>query len=146
MHNESISFPYEKHVRINDINVTVKKMGLIKYAQIVKELNTLISAVIRLLRIDLELQEAEVIEEKELTFQEKAARQSQIICDIVSDNVEQIITFLTIAIPELDRQYIENNVGIDDTLRLIEAIIEVNGLNKALSDAKKFISLLIGEQ
>jgi len=146
MHNESISFPYEKHVRINDINVTVKKMGLIKYAQIVKELNTLISAVIRLLRIDLELQEAEVIEEKELTSQEKSARQSQIICDIVSDNVEQIITFLTIAIPELDRQYIENNVGIDDTLRLIEAIIEVNGLNKALSDAKKFISLLIGEQ
>lgn len=146
MHNESISFPYEKHVRINDINVTVKKMGLIKYAQIVKELNTLISAVIRLLRIDLELQEAEVIEEKELTSQEKAARQSQIICDIVSDNVEQIITFLTIAIPELDRQYIENNVGIDDTLRLLEAIIEVNGLNKALSDAKKFISLLIGEQ
>jgi len=146
MHNESISFPYEKHVRINDINITVKKMGLIKYAQIVKELNTLISAVIRLLRIDLELQEAEVIEEKELTSQEKSARQSQIICDIVSDNVEQIITFLTIAIPELDRQYIENNVGIDDTLRLIEAIIEVNGLNKALSDAKKFISLLIGEQ
>lgn len=146
MHNESISFPYEKHVRINDINVIVKKMGLIKYAQIVKELNTLISAVIRLLRIDLELQEAEVIEEKELTSQEKSARQSQIICDIVSDNVEQIITFLTIAIPELDRQYIENNVGIDDTLRLIEAIIEVNGLNKALSDAKKFISLLIGEQ
>ncbi len=146
MHNESISFPYEKHVRINDINVTVKKMGLIKYAQIVKELNTLISAVIRLLRIDLELQEVEVIEEKELTSQEKSARQSQIICDIVSDNVEQIITFLTIAIPELDRQYIENNVGIDDTLRLIEAIIEVNGLNKALSDAKKFISLLIGEQ
>jgi protein associated with RNAse G/E len=146
MHNESISFPYEKHVRINDINVTVKKMGLIKYAQIVKELNTLISAVIRLLRIDLELQEAEVIEEKELTSQEKSARQSQIICDIVSDNVEQIITFLTIAIPELDRQYIENNVGIDDTLRLIEAIIEVNGLNKALSDVKKFISLLIGEQ
>ena len=90
-------------------------MGLIKYAQIVKELNTLISAVIRLLRIDLELQEAEVIEEKELTSQEKSARQSQIICDIVSDNVEQIITFLTIAIPELDRQYIENNVGIDDT-------------------------------
>lgn len=146
MHNESISFPYEKHVRINDINITVKKMGLIKYAQIVKELNTLISAVIRLLRIDLELQEAEVIEEKELTSQEKSARQSKIICDIVSDNVEQIITFLTIAIPELDRQYIENNVGIDDTLRLIEAIIEVNGLNKALSDAKKFISLLIGEQ
>lgn len=146
MHNESISFPYEKHVRINDINITVKKMGLIKYAQIVKELNTLISAVIRLLRIDLELQEVEVIEEKELTSQEKSARQSQIICDIVSDNVEQIITFLTIAIPELDRQYIENNVGIDDTLRLIEAIIEVNGLNKALSDAKKFISLLIGEQ
>lgn len=146
MHNESISFPCEKHVRINDINVTVKKMGLIKYAQIVKELNTLISAVIRLLRIDLELQEAEVIEEKELTSQEKSARQSQIICDIVSDNVEQIITFLTIAIPELDRQYIENNVGIDDTLRLIEAIIEVNGLNKALSDVKKFISLLIGEQ
>lgn len=146
MHNESISFPYEKHVRINDIDITVKKMGLIKYAQIVKELNTLISAVIRLLRIDLELQEAEVIEEKELTSQEKSARQSQIICDIVSDNVEQIITFLTIAIPELDRQYIENNVGIDDTLRLIEAIIEVNGLNKALSDAKKFISLLIGEQ
>lgn len=146
MHNESISFPCEKHVRINDINITVKKMGLIKYAQIVKELNTLISAVIRLLRIDLELQEAEVIEEKELTSQEKTARQSQIICDIVSDNVEQIITFLTIAIPELDRQYIENNVGIDDTLRLIEAIIEVNGLNKALSDAKKFISLLIGEQ
>ena len=121
-------------------------MGLIKYVQIVKRLNTLISAVIRLLRIDLELQEAEVIEEKELTSQEKSARQSQIICDIVSDNVEQIITFLTIAIPELDRQYIENNVGIDDTLRLIEAIIEVNGLNKALSDAKKFISLLIGEQ
>lgn len=146
MHNESISFPYEKHVRINDIDITVKKMGLIKYAQIVKELNTLISAVIRLLRIDLELQEAEVIEEKELTSQEKSARQSQIICDIVSDNVEQIITFLTIAIPELDRQYIENNVGIDDTLRLIEAIIEVNGLNKALSDVKKFISLLIGEQ
>lgn len=146
MHNESISFPYEKHVRINDIDITVKKMGLIKYAQIVKELNTLISAVIRLLRIDLELQEAEVIEEKELTSQEKSARQSQIICDIVSDNVEQIITFLTIAIPELDRQYIENNVGIDDTLRLIEVIIEVNGLNKALSDAKKFISLLIGEQ
>ena len=146
MHNESISFPYEKRVRINDIDITVKKMGLIKYAQIVKELNTLISAVIRLLRIDLELQEAEVIEEKELTSQEKSARQSQIICDIVSDNVEQIITFLTIAIPELDRQYIENNVGIDDTLRLIEAIIEVNGLNKALSDAKKFISLLIGEQ
>jgi len=146
MHNESISFPYEKHVRINDIDITVKKMGLIKYAQIVKELNTLISAVIRLLRIDLELQEVEVIEEKELTSQEKSARQSQIICDIVSDNVEQIITFLTIAIPELDRQYIENNVGIDDTLRLIEAIIEVNGLNKALSDAKKFISLLIGEQ
>ena len=41
MHNESISFPCEKHVRINDIDITVKKMGLIKYAQIVKELNTI---------------------------------------------------------------------------------------------------------
>ena len=142
--NEHISFPTEKQIVINDRTVRVKKMGLIKYAQIVKEFDGLIGSVLRIFRMDQEINEFEVRQEKELTTQERAAEQSKIICQLISSNIEQIVSFLCVAVPELDRKYIEENVGIDDTLQLIEAIIEVNGLNKALDNVKKFISLLSG--
>ena len=142
--NEHISFPTEKQVTVNDRTVRVKKMGLIRYAQIVKEFDSLIGSVLRIFRMDQEINEFEVQNEKELTSQERAVEQSKIICQLVSENIEQIVSFLCIAVPDLDRSYIEETVGIDDTLQLIEAIIEVNGLNKALGDVKKFISLLSG--
>lgn len=140
--NEDISFSTEKFVNINDQQVVVRKMGLIKYAQIAKNFDTLLGSVLRAFQMNQELNNIEVEMEKELNFNEKRSAKSRIICEIIEENIEQVISFICVAVPDLDRKYVEDMVGIDDAFQLVEAIIEVNNLNKVMNSVKKFMSLL----
>jgi hypothetical protein len=144
--SENASFPNKKYVKINDREVEVKKLGLIKYAILTKELNALISSIIRIFQMDTEVNQVkdDVEVEFKQILQDRRVQMSRIISDVVSENVEQVVKFLSIAVPDLEKAYIEENVGLDDMFNLIEAIIEVNNLNKVVGDVKKFMSLLTG--
>lgn len=146
--SENASFPNVVYVQINDRQIEVKKLGLIKYALLTKELDSLISSVIRIFQLETEVKQVkdEIAEDFDKTLQNRRTQMSRIISEIVSQNIEQVVKFLDISVPSIGKGYIEEEVGLEDMFALIEAIIKVNGLNKVVGDVKKFMSLLTGTQ
>lgn len=94
----------------------------------------------------------EVLEEKGLTEKEELeeyfAQMTQediirLLPDIMDVALEETAKLLAVG-SDKDGSYIEKFVGIDEAMDILEAIIEVNNLIKAVEKGKNLISLLNG--
>ena len=94
----------------------------------------------------------EVLEEKGLTEKEELEQYFEnmtqqdimmLLPDMMDVALEETMKLLAIG-TDKDAKYIEKFVGIDETLDILEAIIEVNGLAKAVEKGKNLMNLLNG--
>lgn len=135
---EKVSLSNEVVVTINDRRVTVRKLGLISYTKMTGALRELIASLIDL------FQSQEQFRTQVITSPaEKNYAFAEVIASLVERNIEQIITLLNIAVPDLEREYIENYVGLDDTIILFDAILRANNINKVVNEGKKLIAGLV---
>lgn len=116
-----------KYVKIGDRNIAVKKLGLIKYSEMVDSFQELIKSVNEMINID---------DTKDDTIL------AQIVSQLIKKNIDQVIKFLTIAIDDLDYDFVANEVGITDVIRLLSALIEVNELITGIDEVKKLLAAL----
>lgn len=149
VNNDIISYGREHVVIINDRHIKVKKLGLIVYAKMSASLRELIESIIELIQSEdkfMTLNSAEIgsLEDENTPPAARTKAFAEIISKLIEKNIKQIITLLDIAVPELGREYIENEVGLDDTLVLLDAIIGVNNITKVVTDGKKFLQSLLG--
>lgn len=93
-----------------------------------------------------------VLEEKGLTEKEELEQYFEnmtqqdammLLPDMMDVALEETMKLLAIG-TDKDAKYIEKFVGIDETLDILEAIIEVNGLAKAVEKGKNLMNLLNG--
>ena len=68
-----------------------------------------------------------------------------LIPDMLEFAVDEIINVLAIG-TGLSTEYIEEKVGLDETIDLLEAIIEVNGIVKVVEKGKNLKNLFIQKQ
>lgn len=127
---KNVSFSNTINVVVNDRTIAVKKLGLIKYSQICGSLQDLISSIFKFTNYKNTL---------DIDREDLYGDIGSMIAELVKTNVVQIIKFLDVAIPDLGYEYICNEVGLDDLLLLVEAILKVNNINKVISDTKKLI-------
>jgi len=144
--DNEITYGREIVVYINDKPVKVKKLGLLTYAKMTGSLKSLITSVLEIVEMDQPLLSLNKVTEDDENIppDDKIGAFAEIIASLVEKNIEQVIALLDIAVPELGREYIGNEVGLDDTLVLLDAIIKVNNITKVVSDGKKFIQSLMG--
>jgi acetolactate synthase small subunit len=136
---DSVSFPTEMIVHINDKPVTVKKLGLISYSKMSGCIRELLVSVFDLLQA-----QAETMEQLNLQPGQKNLSVADLVAKLIEKNVEQVIHLLHICVPALDVEYLENEVGLEDALVLIDAILKVNNINKVISEIKKMITSYMG--
>jgi hypothetical protein len=137
--NDSISYPSEITIHINEKPVIVKKLGLITYAKMSTLVKELLISVFELLQ-----SQAETMEQLNLQPGQKNLSVADLIAKLIEKNVEQVVHLINICIPELDVKYIENEVGLDDALTIFDAILKVNNINKVIEEVKKLTTNLIG--
>lgn len=140
--NEVITYGSEIIVTINDRSVKVKKLGLIVYAQMSASLRGLITSILELVQAEDTFMVNE--DDEKSPANQRITGFADIISKLLEKNIQQVIALLDIAVPELGRKYIENEVGLHDTLVLLDAIIKVNNINKVVNDGKKFLQNLLG--
>lgn len=136
--NEQVTLGKEIIVQVNERNIRVKKLGLLSYARLTGAMKEVIASVIELFRSEENLR---MVVESEDNADIYAF--SSIIARLIEKNIQQVITLLDIAVPDLGKEYIENNVGLEDVIVLFNAILEVNNIIKVIDEGKKLIENLI---
>lgn len=115
--------------------ITVQKAGLGKW----KKLTDSIKKLFELL--------PEILKEKGVKDTDKFIEQMEIqdllllIPDMLTVATDEVINILALS-TDLDAEYIEKNVGLDEAVELFEVIIEVNNIVKVVEKGKNLINLL----
>lgn len=134
--SENVSLSSEVIVPISGRSIKVKKLGLIKYAELTEKLQGSISTIVELIQLaDNNLSSNPSPEEKKEFL-------TQALTRLLKKNVEQIITLLDTCVPDLGYDFICQEVGLDDALALVEAILKVNNINKVVEDVKNLWGVL----
>lgn len=136
---DSISYPTDAIVRINDRSIVVKKLGLISYSKMSSCIRELLISVFELLQ-----KQSETMEQLNLQPGQKNLSVADLVAKLIEKNVEQVIQLLHVCVPSVEIEYFENEVGLDDALTLIDAILKVNNINKVVSELKKMITSFMG--
>lgn len=113
--------------------VTVKKAGLGRWKQIINALKKLINMLPEFLKTKgIEDPEAFI---DSLSYTDLIA----MIPDILDMAADEFINLLAVG-TGLDVEFLEENVGIDEAIELVEAIIQVNDIFGAVEKGKNLIS------
>lgn len=121
-----------KYVEIAGRTIAVKKLGLIKYQEMIDSLQEMIKSVNQIINFDA------------LNNDDREEVLAQVVVTLVKKNIEQVIKFLTIAIDDLDYDFVAHNVGITDVIRLLAALLEVNEIGVGIQELKKLLTALTG--
>lgn len=119
--------------------VTVAKAPLGKWKQLTESINNLLEVL------------PEVLKKKGVDDPEKYIEQMGVqdfvvlIPDMLEFAVDEIINVLAIG-TGLSTEYIEEKVGLDETIDLLEAVVEVNGLARAVEKGKNLKNLFVQKQ
>lgn len=127
MDNKSVSLGTSKIITINDKPVQIKKLGLIKYVQMTKNLKSLISSLLDFLRKVVSNDELLDLDDK-IPVEERSKYVSSLLTELLEQNLIEVISFIDLCVDDLDFDYIAENVGLSDTIEIIQAIVEVNKL------------------
>lgn len=125
-----------KNVCINGTDVCVKKLGLISYTKMQAIMDTISKGVANFLENYQQIQFSSSISDYE-----SVANLISTVSSALLENIPALIDFLEIC-TDLQRSDIENYVGLDDALVLIDAIIEVNKINSIGETVKNLIASL----
>lgn len=133
-------------IKINDRNIKVKKLGLISYSSLSRGIKDLIASGFDLMTIfggsgDQTL--AFLNMDDKTPVEQRSAKLSQTIVNMIDTNVMQVIKFIDTCVPDLGFEYICDEVGLSDLVIIIEAIVEVNKLIQVVDDAKNLITGLL---
>ena len=127
---------YIEDGQVKTDRVTVSKSPLGKWKQLTESINNLLEVL------------PEILKKKGIDDPEKYIEQMGIqefvmlIPDMLEFAVNEIINVLAIG-TGLSTEYIEEKVGLDETIDLLEAIIEVNGIVKVVEKGKNLKNLFI---
>lgn len=136
----NVSLGNSKVVTVNDRAINVKKLGLLKYVAMTKNVKSLIAVGLELLRKLLTYSNAPEDESVEqVPVQERATFIASILSDTVEQNLLEVIKLLDLCIPELGFDYICEEVGLTDALELLKAIVEVNKLEALGEEIKNLL-------
>ena len=130
---------YIEDGQVKTDRVTVSKAPLGKWKQLTESINNLLEVL------------PEILKKKGVEDPEKYIEQMGIqdfvmlIPDMLEFAVDEIINVLAIG-TGLSIEYIEEKVGLDETIDLLEAIIEVNGIVKVVEKGKNLKNLFIQKQ
>lgn len=110
--------------------VTVAKAPLGKWKQLTESINNLLEVLPEILK-------KKGVEDPEKYIEQMGIQEFvMLIPDMLEFAVDEIINVLAIG-TGLTTEYIEEKVGLDETIDLLEAIIEVNGIVKVVEKGKK---------
>ena len=128
-----ISGPVIKVVEISGKRVEIKKLGLISYTTLMSSMKSLIASVAQLAITDWAVllngtEGNELDYTNSDTVKVTADTVAEVLIKILTENVEKLIEFLGICVPNLEREFIENEVGLPDVFTIIDAVLEVNGI------------------
>jgi hypothetical protein len=146
LNKDSVSCANTVYVKVNDRTISVKKLGLIKYAQLTGSLKEVIISLFEIFKLqdDLKFQNLLSANEDEKSSPDK---QVNVLVDafvsLIETNITQVVKVLDIAIPDIGYDYIENEIGLDDVLVLVNAVLEVNNVNKVVTEGKKLMTALL---
>jgi hypothetical protein len=108
-----------KQVKLETETITISKMPLIKYAEVVAHIQSLPS----------HLSELGDIDKKNIT---------EIIAPLIQKGLPDLIKILSVATP-LSKSEIEN-LGLDELIDVVEAVVEVNNYIEVWAKAKKLLA------
>lgn len=126
-------------VSVNDRKVQVKKLGLIKYVSMTRTVKSLISVGLELLRKLLKFQNSQQGDEDEIPMEERANFIASLLTESLEQNLMEIIKLIDLCVDDLDFDYICDEVGLDDAIALLKAIVEVNKLEKLGEEIKNML-------
>jgi hypothetical protein len=132
--NEVITYGSEIHVTIDDRDVKIAKLGLLSYAKMSGILKGLIASVFQA------IQEQANWTTEDTAPENRAVLVADLVAKLVETNVVAVIDFLDVCVPDLGRAYIEEKVGLYDTIVLVDGILKVNNINKAIDSGKKLLA------
>ena len=137
---ESVTYGNELTIEINDRTIKVEKLGLLSYAKMSGILKGLISSIIDAVREQSDWVNIAAAPEA------KGILMADLISTLVEKNILQVISFIDLCVPDLGREYIEQKVGLYDLIALVEAIFQVNNVNRSLESGKKLMSNYMGRK
>ena len=119
--------------------VTVAKAPLGKWKQLTESINNLLEVLPEILK-------KKGVEDPEKYIEQMGIQEFvMLIPDMLEFAVDEIINVLAIG-TGLTTEYIEEKVGLDETVDLLEAIIEVNGIVKVVEKGKNLKNLFVQKQ
>lgn len=122
-----------KTIEINGQNVTVRKLGLIKYAKLQSLLDNFITSITDFMKRQSEIKYSIEIDEMDV-----AQNLVSSIVEVLSSNAIAMIDLIELT-TDLERSYIEEYVGIAEAVEIIDAVIEVNRIVQVIDKAKKLM-------
>lgn len=138
---DSVTYGTEMIIHINEKPVTVKKLGLISYSKMSSCIRELLISVFELLQA-----QADTMLQLNLQPGQKNLSVADLVAKLIEKNVDQVIQLLHICVPQLEIEYLETEVGLDDVLTMVDAILKVNNINKVVSELKKMIAGYMGNK
>lgn len=126
-------------VSVNDRKIPVKKLGLIKYVSMTRTVKSLISVGLELLRKLLQFQNGANDEVEEIPTHERANFIASVLTETLEQNLMEVIKLIDLCVDDLEFDYICDEVGLDDAIKLLKAIVEVNKLEKIGEEIKNML-------
>jgi hypothetical protein len=137
--NTNVSLGKGIIVSVNDRKVLVKKLGLIKYVAMTRTVKSLISVGLELLRKLLKFQNGPTNDEDEIPMEQRANFIAELLTDTLEKNLMEIIKLIDLCVDDLEFEYICDEVGLEDAIELLKAIVEVNKLEKLGEEIKNLL-------
>jgi len=136
----SVSIGDSTIIAINDRQIMIKKLGLIKYTIMTRSVKELITTSIDLARKLINEGTLNLVElDETIPVEERSAKLTKVLSEIVETNIMQVIKLIDICVPDLGYDYICEEVGVNDALYILKTVVAVNKLQKFGEDVKNLL-------
>lgn len=151
-----ISKPTSKFIEVSGREVEIKKLGLLSYTHLMNSMRELIASITELVITDwgslLTGFEAGQDEAEPSDFTDpnivrmQSTRLADTLIDMLTKDIDQLIEFLSLCVPSLDRKFIEEEVGLPDVFVILETVLDVNGIMTFVGDVKNLMGGTLNRQ
>lgn len=126
-------------VEIGDRTITVKRLGLIKYSQLTSSISTIIDSIVEF------FEDQKSLIETKTEVENKGNALAALVTKLVDKNLQAVIQFIIVCVPEVSIKDFDENIGLEELINLVEAILLVNNINGAMDKGKKLWMDLLGK-
>jgi hypothetical protein len=128
-----------KNITINDRQIPVKKLGLIKYTVMMSSIKDLIKSIVDVVRLT---NISMVDDGEEIPVAERSKLFADALTSLLNENLIQVIKLIDTCVPAIGYEYLCEEVGLEDVVTILQAVIEVNKIEKVMSDLKNLMRSL----